>query len=411
MKLTKTAVDDLPSPESGQVFYWDSELPGFGLRCTSAGSKSYIAQRRVSGKTRRVTIGKHGVLSADQARKRAHRELVKMGDGTDPAKTKREDKALAITLNDVMKAYLIDRRDLKPRSRKDIERHVAVNLAAWADKPLAAITRDKVATRFRAMTETAPVQANQCFRVFRALWNYARAAYRADDQTPTLPENPVEILSDAKLWNSVKTRSGRIPTPKIGAGWALVESLRDDPFLTASGRTGADCVAFLMLTGCRWSEAAELTWDRVDTDAGWWHLPDPKNRNAITLPLSKPAVDLLLARKCEGDVYVFSRRGEAEGHIADARGTMKKLSSAVGAPVTPHDLRRTFRAIAGECGIELYKTKLLMNHLSADVTIQHYTETSDLRYLAPEAQMIADWIQSQAAIAKASNVVPIGRRA
>ena len=82
------------------------------------------------------------------------------------------------------------------------------------------------------------------------------------------------------------------------------------------------------------------------------------------------------------------------------------MAGKVGVSVTPHDLRRTFRAIAGECNIELWRTKLLMNHkLSGDVTINSYTETSDLRYLSTEVNQIADWITEQAKVAAAENVV------
>ena len=91
---------------------------------------------------------------------------------------------------------------------------------------------------------------------------------------------------------------------------------------------------------------------------------------------------------------------------------LDKISEAIGVRVTAHDLRRTFRAIAGKCGIELWKTKLLMGHkISGDVTIVHYTETEDLRYLAPESNAIADWIVSQGVIAASDNVIQLPTKA
>jgi integrase len=85
---------------------------------------------------------------------------------------------------------------------------------------------------------------------------------------------------------------------------------------------------------------------------------------------------------------------------------LKKVSEAAGVHVTAHDLRRTFRAIAGECGIDFWKTKLLMGHkISGDVTITHYTETSDLRYLLVEINQISKWIERQGKIAATGNVV------
>ncbi len=55
-KITKRVVDSKP-PGEKDIFVWDSELPGFGLKITPAGRKVYVAQSRVGGKTVRVTIG------------------------------------------------------------------------------------------------------------------------------------------------------------------------------------------------------------------------------------------------------------------------------------------------------------------------------------------------------------------
>jgi Arm DNA-binding domain len=65
-KLTKTVVDHIPLTTSGQALYWDSDLPGFGLR-VGMKTKTYFAERGVNGRTVRFTIGKHGVFTAEQA--------------------------------------------------------------------------------------------------------------------------------------------------------------------------------------------------------------------------------------------------------------------------------------------------------------------------------------------------------
>ena len=69
-KLTKRCVD-AATPRTSDHFLWDDELPGFGLRVFSSGKRSYLVQYRADGRTRRVTIGLHGVWTPEEARREA----------------------------------------------------------------------------------------------------------------------------------------------------------------------------------------------------------------------------------------------------------------------------------------------------------------------------------------------------
>ena len=408
MKLTKHTIESASLPEKGQSFLWDSETRGFGVRLTPAG-RTYIIQGRVNGVSRRVSLGRHGVITLQQARKKAQKELSAMLEGIDPAIEKKRSEAYSKTLRGIADEYLKDRPDMKSSSRADVLKHINKAFSSWADRPAVEITRDKVATLFTELTERGPAQANQAFRNLRAILNYARAAYRPDDK-PLLIENPVSVLSDKKVWNKVKPRSGRIPTDKIGLAWNTLTALRASPGETIITHTLTDAVSFLLLTGARWSEMSELTFKHIDLEERCWDIPDPKNRNPVKFPMSKMAAEILSTRP-ETNEYLFPARSGV-GHIHDARGVFLKISEAVGVHVTAHDMRRTFRAIAGECDIELWKTKLLMGHkLNQDVTISHYTETEDLTYLEPEINKIGDWITRQGIIAKSDKVVPFPARA
>ncbi len=419
MKLTKTVVEKLPIPATGQALFWDDELAGFGVRVTATGVRSYIVQGRANGKERRVTIGQHGkpiseteTLTADKARKLAMGLIASLSNGVDPVIEKKRTESLAVTLREVATVYCKERRtakggELTARTKADILRHIDKSFSDWADKPVSVITRDMCSTKFSKMSEAGPTQANQAFRILRALINYAREAYRPDD-VPILLENPVAVVSGKKMWNPNKARSGRVPLDKIGAVWNMLQSRRVSDDVLPSSRTGADIVLFLMLTGCRWSEAAELTWEQVDLDNGTWHLPDPKNHEPVTFPLPSPLKDLLNARAEEKDsTYVFPGRVKGEtgekGYLNNALPTMKLVSALAGGHITPHDLRRTFIAMGIHLKLELWKLKLLTNHvIQDDVTITNYTETNDLRYLTGESEQIAAWIVEQGKIAAAS---------
>ncbi|WP_018719755.1 tyrosine-type recombinase/integrase [Arhodomonas aquaeolei] len=402
IKLTKTAVERLEPPEKGERLVWDTNLPGFGVRVVPSGTRSYIVQRRVNGRQRRLTLGRHGVKTAEEARKLAAVKLGQMADGTDPVTEKRRDEAYAVTLRQVMESYLRDRADLKDRSCRDIRRHVGRSFSDWADRPVTTITRDKVMARFRELSAQGKTQANQAFRILRALLNFARASHRTPEGEPILPENPVAVLSEAKVWNRNRARNTYIPLERIGEWWSAVQALRTDPTGTESSRTAVDIVAILTLTGLRWSEAAELTWDRVDLQNRSIRLPDTKNRTAVTLPLSSAAQEVLVGRPSRTG-WVFPARSGG-GYIRDVRPTLRKLHERTGIRVTPHDLRRTFRAVAGQCGVELWRTKLLMNHaLGGDVTLVNYTDTEDVRYLASDIELVCQYLEQQASgVAKAA---------
>ncbi|HSS46558.1 MAG TPA: Arm DNA-binding domain-containing protein, partial [Burkholderiales bacterium] len=83
IKLTKTAVDSLPYTQNGQTLYFDTELTGFGVRVGRA-SKVYIAESRLRGKTTRVKIGRHGRLTAEEARSKAKIILGRLEQGLNP---------------------------------------------------------------------------------------------------------------------------------------------------------------------------------------------------------------------------------------------------------------------------------------------------------------------------------------
>lgn len=407
-RLTKKMVDEFRFPVGSltatgkpvaQAFLWDSETRGFGVRVTPDGKRTFVVQGRVNGTELRRTVGRYGVETVDQARDSAREHLRAMRLGVDPRAVAKERAAQAVSLRTVADGYMRD-RPLKDTSKAEIERHVTTTFEAWLNKPVASITREAVTKRFNEIKNhglrgkaAAPAQANQAFAILRALINYAVREYRKPDGSPVLVDNPVEVLH--KKWTPLQPRKTRIPDAKVGAVWSSLQQWRAYAY-NRDTLASIDLVTFLLLTGARIGEASALTWDRVNLDEGWWHIPDPKNSNPVWLPLSTQARELLTTRqRVKGSKFVFASWGEC-GHIRDPRDTMKNVSEVSGLHLSPHDLRRTFTTIGiANCGIELFKVELLTNHIPKTVTERHYLETSHLQYLMPEAQRIADWIEAQ----------------
>src|ERR1044072_159153 len=115
-RLTKELIDETPFPSAGQVFVRDPELPGFALRVTK-GRKSFILEKRIRGRMRRLTIGPYGPLTVDQARKLANAHVGAIAHGDDPAQV-RKDRLHEPTFGDLTEQYL-ERHAPRKRSVRD----------------------------------------------------------------------------------------------------------------------------------------------------------------------------------------------------------------------------------------------------------------------------------------------------
>lgn len=403
MKLNTEAIESIQPPKSSYLMVWDSEVKGFGLRVTPKGTKAYIVQARVRGKNRRITLGKYPTLKPQHARKLAKEKIGELAIGKDEA-TEKKARAKFATLGLVTEHYIENRRtsgglELKESSKQSIRKHIFGSATGgpaafhdWKDQPVTNITREMVTNRYAQLAKRSTAQANQAMRVLRALINYAKHQYRDQNDEAIIRENPVQVLQGASLWRSVKPRTNAVPLDRLGEWWEAVQKLRDEPSLTTAGAASADMIALLALTGLRFSELATLRWNQVDIEGRSFELLNTKNRTDVTLPLSELAAEILSQREgTEG--YVFATHSNL-GHIKDIRTQLKALSEITGIQVTAHDLRRTFRAVAAACNIELWRIKALMNHKQTqDITLTAYADLSDVRNLKPEADRIADFYQ------------------
>jgi integrase len=422
-KLTKGYVDRL-KPGAKDEFYWDTEVKGFGLRVSAGGKISFIVQGRVKGsdKEARLTIGSYGVFTPDQARDVAREHLRSMRLGIDPRDVKRQDEAAKVTLRQVADAYFARPGMLKESTKTEMERHIEKVFEAWKDKPIASITPvdcrkryEELATKGLRGKGPAPTQAAIAMVTLRTLINFTMNEYKQLDGKPIIEHNPVSILKKDLRPSAPRTR--HIDRRSIGKFWKLLTEARLAP-KNRDALAGIDLVMFLLLTGARRNEGAALTWDRVhinddDPSDCWWHIPDPKNRNPVWLPLSSQAVAVVKSRKpVKDNPHVFASRSKA-GHIMDTRAPLEQMSKKIGMDrLSAHDLRRTFVTTGVKaCRLDLAKLELLTNHVPQGITARHYLSTSDLRDFHGEVQAIGDWIESEARVAEAqasgANVVPL----
>ncbi|MCE5972487.1 integrase family protein [Sinirhodobacter sp. WL0062] len=431
-KLTKGVIDRLkPGPKN--QFVWDSQDKGFGAKISPAGKITFIIQKRMSATTPtvRITIGDYGVFTVDQARDVAQEHLRSIKLGLDPRAVKKQSEAEAVTLQQIFDDYVARPDAIKDSTRKWYEFFVTKVFADWRKLPIVSITPDMVLARHRKMSEKgldgkrgAPKSADSAMVALRILINYASRQHRRADGSPLFAFNPVDVMADhwAKKRKSEKLakqerKKRYVAFDKVGEVWNALHDAR----LTARNRdalAGVDLALMLLLTGCRNTEMASITWDRIhlsdDPAACWYQLIDRKQGFPIQLPLSTQAVAVLKGRKREeGNPHVFPSRGST-GHMTDPRATMTKVSEAAGKHLSPHDLRRTFSNIAmRECRVEKFRVDLLIGHKPAqeDITSLHYADLDELQWLHPEVQAIGDWIERKGLIAAGKNVLPMAARA
>lgn len=409
MRINKTVVDGVEPPAKGQAFYRDDLLKGFALRVTSTGTKSFVVEVRVGGKTRRKTLGRYGRLTVEQARKQAQQYLGQIAGGTDPVAEERAQRASRVTLGEAFDAYLKVRKGLKPRTVEDYRDLMNKSLGDWLDRPLASISKDAVAKRHEHLGEKSHARANNAMRVLRAVFNFARHQYENADGHSLFPENPVSRLSHTRAWYHVGRRRSVLRSSQLPAWFAAVEARRT-PEADPDDRLVADLLVLLLLTGLRRSEGLALRWEQIDLQARTLHIHDTKNSEPLELPLSDYLADLFTARReLAPGPFVFPGRGES-GHLHTPQKGVRRVVEASGVEFTLHDLRRTFITVAESLDVPVYAIKRLVNHkMPNDVTAGYVV--IDTERLREPMQRITDRLLTLGEVRKDPVVVPFEREA
>lgn len=388
LKLTTSSIRSKckpPSPDERtrtgkpvrQPTYWDTEVPGFGfiVRQPKAGASinaTFVVQRDIDGPAVKVTIGRFGDWTPENARRRARELAVEMDKGVNPNAERRRRKADSVTLAEAIALHVEDMRaaDRSPKSIKLIEAEVRKYLADWTNRPLADVTREDCRRRHRRITdENGPHIANRVLRHFRACY-YTTA--RVHESLPQVPP------TRAVRFNKERPRRDRIAWEDLPEWWKKVHSIENP--------VRRDLQLIMLITGLRSTDAKTIRWEEVDFDAGTIFRPNPKGGEdrAFTVPLAEFVLDLLRARREESRVlfgddrgWAFPSRGRGGevSHVAEPKEQRYvrvdgKLVKRYWLP-SPHRLRHTFATAGHEAFLRELDLKVLMNHslpASGDVT-------------------------------------------
>lgn len=375
LKLTKSAVDRI-QPSDAERIVWDTELQCFGLRVTSRGEKSYLVKYRNSeGRQRKHTLGRHGTMTAEEARKLARELLGNVAKGGDPAAERKEARS-APTMADLVNYYFdvyAPQQSLAAgttqKNRRFWGQHIKPRLGT---RKVAAITQADIRALHLARKET-PTDANRMLRFLSRLFTLAvQREWRASSPCVGIklyPENKRERWLSEEEWAQ------------------LLQALDAYAAEHEDNAKPANAVRLMLLTGCRPQEAIQAKWDMFDLEARTWTMPSHhvKQRRQHVAPLSDAAFSLLEAMKAEASedaTYLFPGK-DGEKPRYDVRRCWAAVCIMAGLEgVHLHDLRHTFASHLVSRGASLYLVGGMLGHTQAQTT-QRYA------HLAPNAKLEA----------------------
>src|SRR5215218_10452032 len=354
IKLTKSAIDTLPTLET-DVVYWDRGVPGFGVKVTPKGRKVFIVLYRIGGagsKLRKYTIGPYGRVTLHQARAAAQKVFAAKLEGRDPAaeKKKAKQRIVADRVEDLLKSF-IEQRLSQNRCAGEISRLLRREFGQpWTGKSIHEITKRDVVEVVAAIQQRgAPVAANKALKSIKTFlrWCVGRAIL---DQSPAegvpLPTKQVardRVLTDQELAQII------IAARKVDGPYARI-------------------VELLALTGQRREEVAGMRWDELDLARCIWTLPKSRTKNAKehVVNLSNESIDVLMRAEKRGP-FVFSVLGtKPYNEFGRSKRRLDELSGVTGWRL--HDLRRTCVSAMARLGVAPHVADKILNHQSGTIS-------------------------------------------
>lgn len=354
LTLTKRSIDAAKYDGSSRDIRWDGAdgISGFGLRVYPSGKKSFVLQYRKPGlrSCRFTTLGKYGVLTLDQARKKARRFLVDIGEGADPLDGRPPSDA---TVKQFAKTYVEDYAKGTKKTWRGDERRLQKHIIhALGSRSLIDVQRPDVAKLHLKISQGAPIEANRVLALISHLFTKA-------EEWGYLPEghpNPARHVQK----NKEKTRDRWLKPAEVKR---LMKAVADQEDVFVRG-----AVVLYLLTGLRKVELLSAQWRDVDLERAELRLGDTKSGRPHSVHLSPEAVHVFRQLPREKDSpWVFPGRGGS--HRKDIKYQWEEIRREAGLEeVRLHDLRRTVGSWMAQAGVPLQVIGKVLNHSHPAVT-------------------------------------------
>jgi integrase len=412
-----------------QSIYWDGKTPGLGLRVTATGTKSYIFQTDLHGKTIRMTIGDPRTWGIRKAQEEATRLKAMTDKGIDP----REVIAAAISAKEAKVASIRTKEINESVTAAEAwQAYVAERSAAtkdgkpvWGDKHKAHHSYFAQAGGVKRKRGTRPGESNKTrpgvlmpLMTMRLTDIDAKVIeawlIKESKQAPTTTAQAFRALRAFLTWcakhenYSAAVKIGACQSEKVKNKVPTVRTKKNDSLRRAQIKPWFKAVrkiynpvisAYLqglLLTGARRNELATLRW--ADVDFQWKSLTiRDKVEGERTIPLT-PYLEHLISSLPRRNEFVFSSPTAASGRIEEPRiQHVKALASAALPALSLHGLRRSFGTLSEWVEVPAGIVAQIMGHKPSAIAEKHYIQR-ELDLLHLWHVKIEAWILNEAEI-------------
>ena len=356
--LSSRVVDGLAAGDKETV-YWDRDLPGFGVRVYPNGAKTYLVQGRGPRGSKRITVGRHGLIPADEARRRGAALLIRIKAGEEPG-AEPDDEGVP-TVAELAERYLREHVEVrcKPLTVKGYRQVIGRNiLPAFGEMPITELGREHAAELHYRLRKT-PVAANEAVDALSRMLNRAEAWGLVPAGS-----NPCRFVT--------RYRTRRLERFLTEEEFGRLGHVLDE--LETGGRLPvhvAGAIRLLMLTGCRCGEVLTLRWEDVALERNEIRLRDSKTGPRV-VPLSPAAARVLAGiPRLPGNPWVIAGRkpGVRQMHISDYWHRVRERAGLD--DVRLHDLRHSFASRALALGEDLTMIGKLLGHRKIQTTARY----------------------------------------
>jgi integrase len=340
--MPKRALSDLTvkrakPPTNGQVDIFDAGYPGFALRVSYGGGKSWVYFYRIGGRLRRRSLGTYPAVTLAEARQLWRDAKHQVSLGRDPGWQRASDLNFESVAREWLKRDQADKRSLKEVTRI-VEKEL---IPEWGQRSIRDIRRhDILVLSDRIADRGATTMARRVMAYVHRLFRWAKSRDLIESNPATdLPKPGREVARDRVLTDA-----------ELAAVWKAAVEI---------GWPYGPAAQLLILTGARRAEIAELKWSEIHGNTIKLSGARTKNAEPHDMPLSEQALDVLSRMpRIAGSEYVFGKPLRS-GAWSNAK---IKFSAAKIQPWRIHDLRRTVSTGMNELGTEPHIVEAVLGH-------------------------------------------------